>query len=126
MFVKGAHKNRKSRSLFLPLESLRIVQVSSPRPFLILRLLVGDPTRGLMAGAALDDETISNMSGDTFLLSSGEDEVSLTAQLQRERTSSSNALPEQLPASRPVSYAAAAATAPNTNNNVNPVDRPRY
>ena len=80
-----------------------------------------------MAGAALDEETISNMSGDTFLLSSGEDEVSLTAHLQRERTSSSNALPEQLPASRP-SYAAAAATAPNTNNNnnVNPVDRPRY
>ena len=53
--------------------------------------------------------------------------MSLTAHLQRERTSSSNALPEQLPASRP-SYAAAAATAPNTNNNnnVKPVNRPRY
>ena len=79
-----------------------------------------------MAGVARDVETISNQSGDTALLSSGESEVSLTAYVAREGNSSSNAMPEESSNNRPRSYAAVA-TVRTTARNATSTNRPtRY
>ena len=72
------------------------------------RLFPRGSTRGLMAGVARDVETISNMSGDTFLLSSG-DEVSLTSFLESNRSNTLNMPPGDSVDNRSPSYAAVAA-----------------
>lgn len=61
-----------------------------------------------MAGATRDVETISNMSGNTLLLSSG-DEENLTSFVESNRSNMLTALPGDSTTSRPASYAAAAA-----------------
>ena len=61
-----------------------------------------------MAEATRDVETISNMSGNTLLLSPGDDE-NLTSFVESNRNNTLAALPGDSTTSRPASYAAAAA-----------------
>ena len=81
-----------------------------------------------MAEATRDVETISNMSGDTFLLSSGDD-ADLTSFVENNRKNTLATSPGNPTTSRPVSYAAVAAqrTTNDRHSDGNPANRPvRY
>ena len=79
--------------------------------------------RGLMVEVSRNDETISNLSGDTFLLSSG-DETNLNTFVDSNRGNTLNAVSGEPATSRPATYAAAAVQ--RRNGDGNSASRPVY
>ena len=69
-----------------------------------------------MAGVARNDDTLSNLSGNTYLLTSG-DESDLNAYVESHRGNTPNTVSEEPETSRPATYAAAAAHRRNGDDN---------